>query len=227
MSAESATEFAGDSGTAFYLAGHGSYSRPRLIELQFHRIWRYRKAFGNRYERRFSTPGTFIDFQLPRFGMGNVDLAKVPGFEELFNSVRERRYKLVFIDLDDTRQQLTPDYESGFVRELLEAAGAKVLNAFTDDEDAFKRDLKGRYGESAREEDVDDNSDFVAFFPSLTSGVIEAALRRELLYPDDDESKELRRINQRIDGLRRLRPYSGGGRPFIEDRLSREWRKTP
>jgi len=224
MSAEIGTEFAGDSTTAFYLAGHGSYTRPRLIELQYQRICRYRKAFGNRYETRFSPPPTFIDIQLPRFG---VDLAKVPGFEKLLNSVREQRYKLVFIDLDDTRQRLTPDYESGFVRELLEAAGARVLNAFTDDGDAFKKDLKSRYGENARDEDVDDSSDFVCFFPSLTSGVLEAALRREILDPIDDESKDLQRINRRIDGLRRLRPYSGGGRPFIEDRLSREWRKPP
>jgi hypothetical protein len=225
MSAESATEFTSDSETAFYLAGHGSFSRPRLIELQYHRIWRYRKAFGKRYEARFSRPAVFIDFQLPRFGMGNVDLAEVPGFENLLISVREQRYKLVFIDVDDTRQRLTPDYEAGFVREQLEEAGAKVLNAFTDDEDAFKRALKDRCGESARDEDVDDSSDFVCFFPSLSSGVIGAALRRELLEPADDESKDLRRINQRIEGLGRLRPYAGGGRPFVDERLSFEWKK--
>jgi len=127
----------------------------------------------------------------------------------------------------ETGLLIPSDYESGFVRELLEAAGAKVLNSFTDDEDAFKRDLKGRFGDNARDSDVDDSSDFVCFFPSLTSGVVETALRRELLDPADDESKDLKRINKRIDGLRRLRPYSGGGRPFIEDRLSREWQKPP
>ena len=39
----------------------------------------------------------------------------------------------VFVDLDETREGLTPDYESGFVRLLLENTGANVFNAFRDD----------------------------------------------------------------------------------------------
>jgi hypothetical protein len=225
MSTESASEIAGNLVPAFYLAGHGSYSRPRLIELQYWRIRRYREAFGKRYESRFSAPAIFIDFHLPKFGMGNVDLSEVQGFEKLIDAIQAKQHRLVYVDLDDTKQGLTPDYEAGFVREKLEKAGAKVLNAFTDDEDAFKRALKERCGEGARDYEVTDDSDFVCFFPSLASDITGAALRRELQEPEDDESKDLRRINKRIEGLKRLRPYSGGGRPFIEDRLSSEWQK--
>jgi len=31
-------------------------------------------------------------------------------------------------------------------------------------------------------------------------------------------------VFSRIESLKKLRPYSGGGIPFVEDRLSREWR---
>jgi hypothetical protein len=35
--------------TAIYLAGHGSKSKPRFIELQYQRILRYREAFLHQY----------------------------------------------------------------------------------------------------------------------------------------------------------------------------------
>jgi hypothetical protein len=213
--------------TAIYLAGHGSYSRPRLIELQYRRIVRYREALAGRYEEGHSVPNIFIDFRLPRFGMGQIDLAEVPDFKKLLNAVRRHYYKFVYIDLDETRQGLTPDYESAFVRALLEKAGAKVLNAFSDDDDAFKRGLKVRCGENARDYEVNDSSDVVCFFPSLASEITATALRRELQDPDARESGQLRRIDERIEALKRLRPYAGGGRPFIEDRLSSEWQKLP
>jgi hypothetical protein len=125
--------------------------------------------------------------------------------------------------LDDSKEGLTPDYETAFVRRLLEKAGAKVLNAFSDDEGAFKRALRNRCGPSARDYEVTDSSDIVCFFPSLASDITAAALRRELQRLDDGE---LRRIKDRVEALKQKRPYSGGGHPFIEDRLSAEWQKA-
>ncbi len=206
-----------------YLAGHGSYLRPRLTKLQYRRILRYRGALAVHYEKSHAAPTVFIDFRLPRFGMGQVNLNDVPGFRKLRNAVRKHRYSLVYIDLDDSKEGLTPDYETAFVRALLEKAGAKVLNAFSDDEDAFKRDLKKRCGQHARDYEVTDSSDIVCFFPSLASEITATALRRELQAPDDGQ---LRRVKDRIEALKRLRPYAGGGRPFIEDRLSSEWQKS-
>ena len=97
---------------AMYLVGHGSYTRPRLIELQYRQILRYREALAGRYEKGHSFPSVFIDFRLPRFGMGRVNLNEVPGFKKLCNAVRSHRCTLVYIDLDDTKEGLTPDYES-------------------------------------------------------------------------------------------------------------------
>ena len=157
--------------------------------------------------------------------MGHVILNDVPGFKKLLNAVRRYRCTVVYIDLDDSRERLTPDYETAFVRLLLEKAGAKVLKAFSDDDDAFKQALKNRCGANARDYEVTDSSDIVCFFPSLAGDIAAMALRRELQDPSLADGRP-HRINDRIESLKRQRPYAGGGRPFIEDRLSSEWQKS-
>jgi hypothetical protein len=206
---------------AIYLAGHGPQARPRLIELQHYRILRYREALGGRYKKEHSTPDVFIDFQLPRFGMGQVDLSVVPGFVRLHEEVRKKRYTVVYIDLEEGGSR----HESGFVRSFLESAGAKVLNAFTDDGGAFKRALKKRCGRYARDYEVTESSDVICFFPSLAAEIAATALRRELQGGTAHESEAVRQMNKRIDALKSLRPYANGATPFIEDRLSAEWRR--
>jgi len=210
---------------AMYLAGHGSFTRPRLIELQHRRIQRYREALSDHLGIASSVPDIFIDFRLPTYGMGSVNLVGVPGFRRLYRCVKNGRFDIVFVDLDETREGLTPDYESGFVRSLLESAGAKVFNAFSDDGDAFKSALKSRCGDSARDYEVTDGTDIVCFFPSLASDITATSLRRELQNPDALQSGYIDPANRRIAALRSLRPYNGGKRPFIEDRLSAEWKK--
>jgi hypothetical protein len=211
-------------GTAIYLAGHGSKTKPRLIELQYHRILRYRRALLSRYDDiNRSVPAVFIDLHLPGYGAGHVTLNEVPRFVELWHAVEDRKYDFVFIDIDEVRQGLTPDHESAFVRTLLEEAGAQVLNAFCDDRGAFREELKARCGPKAQEDDVTDGSDFVGFFPSLAAEITATALRREL--QDASAEHTLERINMRVEGLQRLRPYAGGTTPFIEDRLASEWQK--
>ncbi len=152
-----------------------------------------------------------------------MNLNAVPGFKKLRNAVRKHRYSLVYIDLDDSKEGLTPYYETAFARSLLEGAGAKVLNAYSDDGDFFKGALRERCGSHARDYEVTDSSDIVCFFPSLASDLAAAVFRRELHSVDDGQ---LRRIKDRIEALKRLRPYAGGGHPFIEDRLSAEWQKS-
>jgi len=210
---------------AMYLAGHGSNVRPRLIELQYRRIQRYRDALRDSLETTISTSDIFIDLRLPKFGFGQLSLEDVPAFVRLCKDVQSGEYGVVFIDLEETKPGLTPDYESQFVRDFLEQAGARVLNSFNDDEGVFQKALRDRCGESAREDDVTDSSDVVCFFPSLASEITSTALRRELQDAAALEAGSLRRVTERIDGLRTLRPYSGGGKPFVEDRLSVQWRK--
>jgi hypothetical protein len=213
-------------GTAVYLAGHGSKTRPRLIDLQYQRILRYRRALLSRHNINREFPVIFIDLHLPGFGAGHVTLNEVPRFVALCREVGNHKFDTVFMDVDEVRQGLTPDYESAFIRELLEKAGAVVLNAFTDDKGAFNLELKERCGPKAREDDVTDGNDFVGFFPALASEIASAALRRELEASGNQQSPEGRTINARLDGLTRLRPYAGGSVPFIDDQLTADWQKS-
>jgi dienelactone hydrolase len=71
----------------------------------------------------------------------------VAGYSSTATKVEAKKYG----DLDDSKEGLTPDYETAFVRALLEKAGAKVLNAFRDDEEVFKRALRKRCGAHARD----------------------------------------------------------------------------
>src|SRR5579859_2394913 len=109
---------------AMYLAGHGSKVRPRLIELQHQRILRYKRALLAQCGVDAAYPEAFLELRLPSFGFGKVDLNEVPGFKNLLTSVQEGRFKIILIDIDEVRPGLTPDYESAFVRELLESFGA-------------------------------------------------------------------------------------------------------
>jgi hypothetical protein len=136
-------------GTAMYLVGHGSKTKPRLIELQHQRILRYRRALLRRQDINRSAPTVFIDLHLPSFGMGQVDLMDVPEYMRLLQDVDNGRFGIVYIDIDEVKPGLTPDYESAFVRSMLETSGAKVLNAFTDDRGVFLEELKDRCGQNA------------------------------------------------------------------------------
>ena len=197
--------------TAIYLVGHGPFHKPRLIELQQRRIMRYYDALG---PRTGTKPDTYTDLNMPRTSDGPHKPEGLPAFMQLWQATRAKQYTLVLIDLEDgvNRGSLM------FLRPTLEQAGAKVLNAFYDDDEVLERALKERFGKRARVDDITDGSDLVGFFPGLAGEVTEAALRREL------GRGGLLEVNQRIDSLKRLKPYAGGVVPFIEDRLSLEWK---
>jgi hypothetical protein len=119
----------------------------------------------------------------------------------------------VLIDVEDGVNQEI----SLFVRTILEEASVKVLNVFYDDDRILERSLKDHFGKRALVDNITDGSDLVGFFPGLAGEIAEAALRRELARGG------LLQVNDRIENLKRLKTYSGGRRPFIEDRLSLEW----
>jgi hypothetical protein len=208
-----------------YLAGHGSKTKPRLIELQYQRILRYRRAFIKQFQKHQKLPVVFIDVQLPRYGIGKYDLGEVPGFKSLYEQVQNHKFDFVYLDLDEKDpMMLTPEHETVFVRSLLEGAGAVVLNAFTDDKGAFGRELRERCGENAKSFQVTEVSDFVHFFPSLASDITARVLSKEIQRSQDKASMEP--IQTRIKSLKKERPYSGGGTPFVETRLSADWNKS-
>lgn len=210
--------------SAMYLAGHGSKVKPRLVELQYQRILRYRRAFLHQLQIHEKFPVVFVDLQLPAYGMGKYDLETVPGFKSLYEQVQNHKFDIVYIDLDEKDpMMLTPDHETVFVRSLLEAAGVRVLNAFTDDNGAFGREVRERCGNNAKPFEVTEASDFVLFFPSLASDITARVLNREIKNISDRQL--MAPILTRIRSLKRERPYSGGGTPFLETRLSADWQK--
>jgi hypothetical protein len=199
------------SGTAVYLVGHGPFHKPRLIELQHRRIMRYYDALG---PRSGAKPDIYTDLNLPRTSDGPHKPEALPAFMQLWQAIRAKPYTLVLIDLEDGVNQGS----LLFVQPILEEAGARVLNAFYDDDEVVERSLKERFGKRALIDDLTDGADLVGFFPGLAGEVTEAALRREL------GRESLPQINDRIDALKRLKPYTGGKVPFVEDRLSLEWK---
>lgn len=158
------------------------------------------------------SPDIFVDLNSPRRS-GPRTLGQLPNLGVL----RERTndYTRIFIDIADS------DFDniSPLVRAALEGRGPKVLNVFYDDENILDRELKRRHGKNARVDDINDGSDFTCFFPTLASSILKAALRQEII-ADNPPS-----IWERILSLERLKPYRGGGKPFIEDRLSLEWKQ--
>jgi hypothetical protein len=203
---------------AMYLVGHGSFGCPRLIELQYRRIARYRESL----EGNSGPPlDVFTDLNLPRGSSGPERPEELPALVSLGEGIRSNKYKLVFIDLQDGAS-FNPSALT-FVRPYLESAGAKVMNAFYDDGRFLEQSLKRRCGRGAMVDHVTDASDMVCFFPGLASEIIATALRKEL---DDAVSQMVRmRISERIDALKALKSYAAGRIPFIEGRLSSEWHK--
>jgi hypothetical protein len=175
---------------------------------------RYRDALG---APASSPPEIFIDLNLPRGSSGPHGPEGLPAFMNLVHGVQSKKYALVFIDLEDGASFSMSALM--FVRPHLEQAGAKVLNAFYDDEGILEKSLKGRYGKGAMVDDLTDGSDVVCFFPGLASEITACSLRKEL------RNQDFQRMNERIDALKRLKPYGGGRVPFIEDRLSSEWKE--
>ena len=133
------------------------FRQPRLIELQYLRILRYRDALGEQYGARSQEPDLFVDVNLPR-----STPKQLPDFCRLWKAVEDQN-GVVYLDLEEG-SAFRPD-EFTFIRTALEKAGAKVLNAFYDDGAAFQKALNDRWGEEASPDQVDDASDFHYLLP--------------------------------------------------------------
>lgn len=200
--------------SATYLVGHGPYRQPRLIELQFLRILRYRNVLKDESE-----PHIFIDLNFPR-SSDPLRPNELPEFERLHEAVKAKQYGAVYVDLE-IGSGFKP-YEFMFVPHLLEAAGAKVFNAFYDDGDVLEAALKQRYGDHAHADEVDDASDFINFFPAYAGIVVERSLR-ELETQGNRINPVLEQIDRHVANLKKDNPYSRGNVPFVERALEHEW----
>lgn len=207
-----------DVGVAFYLIGHGPYRQPRLIELQYLRILRYRKALGGRYDDRHTEPEVFIDLNFPRI-IGDSEANKLDAFMRLWKAVREKQYSVVYLDLEEGTSFKRDEYT--FIRSTLEHAGARVLNAFYDDEHPLQDKLSEMYGDAVAQWELTTMSDVVNFFPALAGDIIATALNHELALGQDNGT--MNPVRYRIQHLLELNPYAANRHPFIEERLRWQW----
>jgi hypothetical protein len=198
------------------------YRHPRLIELQYLRILRYRDCLNRKYGPEYWQPDVFVDLNFPRIpSMASIP-ERLPAFVELCNHIREQRYSLVYLDLEEGNSSQSHGF--AFVRMTFRNCGAKVLNAFHDDEGAFKAALRDRYGDVASASQINTPSDFVGFFPGLAADITAAAVRPDLSHSGDKEEALPSLVESRLRDLHQISPYTGAGfRPFIEERLRAEW----
>jgi hypothetical protein len=207
-------------GTAIYLVGHGPYREPRLIELQYQRILRYRRIVREKYETGYPEAAVFVDLNYPRTESRGYELTSFPAFVQLCRAVKQKQFGVVYLDLE-VGTSFAP-YAFSFVQSTLEECGAKVLNAFYDEDKALAEELRDKFGPDADTLYIDDGSDFVNFFPALAAEVTVTALRDELS-ERPARNAEVSAIEHRIHRLSESSPYSSSGMPFVEDRLREQW----
>jgi hypothetical protein len=207
--------------SAFYLISHGPYRQPRVIELQYFRILRYRRALESRINREFQGGRAFVDLNYPRVEVLESIEHELPNLWRLLEAVRERRYEAVFMDLrvdEDFRPR-----RYAFIKELLERAGAEVFNAYYDDGGAIAGLLEKRYGPEGRHAVPQGHEDdFVAFFPALAGEVALEALKEEWYdEPSSGSSWFESSVARRLRNLREENPYNSSSLPLLSNHASR------
>jgi hypothetical protein len=203
---------------AAYLVGHGPLREPRPIELQQMRILRYRSLLGFKEEFRALNREYYfyIDLNYPR-SKPSYQRENFPQFDQLVDDLEARAIGLVLIDVKES----DGFYDSySWIRFALTNAGVRVVNVFYDSERVLEEIIEGQYRGQGHIEEVDDASDFVNFFPTLSAAIGRAALdpgfgnRREVQF--EAAANYLHRIGDR-------NPYSAGREPFIQEDLTDEW----
>ena len=82
--------------SAIYLIGHGPYREPRLVELQYLRILRYRNALGAKLDCSFERGEVFIDLNYPRDDYSD-DFSEL---DRLTDALTKGDFDVVFVDIE-------------------------------------------------------------------------------------------------------------------------------
>ncbi|MGA8530812.1 MAG: hypothetical protein WB622_13935, partial [Acidobacteriaceae bacterium] len=205
-------------GVAAYLVGHGPLRSPRLIELQWMRIQRYRNLLGAKYETGWTQLEAFVDINFPR--ADRITDQAFPSWYRLLEAVQDGKVGVVYLDIQEV---VGTTHHYGWVPESLQKAGARVVNAYYDTDGALREFLAQRYRDQADVGEIDDTSDFVAFFPALSSGLSRAALRNVLHLPGCEKTPSANELWGQLARLRDRNPYAAGRVPFIQEELEWEW----
>ena len=204
---------------AVYLVGHGPYREPRLIELQYLRILRYRVALANKLDRNIAIMDIFIDMNFPR----DATAENLPNLMVLIDRLNQGLYDMVLIDIDNSINQVHPICP---VINTLEHTGVKVYNCYYDEEDALKNKFVRDYGEgSAEVADTSDAEDIITFFPALAGNIIYHAFEKELDNLNNCYNGDFKRVYRKVDRLSMTNPYASGSFPRLSLRQKRDLRK--
>jgi hypothetical protein len=214
------SETASKTAWAAYLVGHGPLREPRPIELQMMRILRYQSLLGSKEEFRGFWREFFIyvDLNYPRSKLF-YQRDNFPQFHQVLEELEGRSIGLVLIDV----QESVGIYDSySWIRTALVNAGARVVNVFYDSEKLIKEYIEERYRGQALVQEVDDGSDFVNFFPTLSAAIGRAAL--DPGFERGDRRRErFEAATSRLHRIGERNPYSAGREPFIQEDLTDEW----
>jgi hypothetical protein len=139
------------------------------------RIGRYRELLGTKYKKRWKQLDAFVDVNFPR--ADRITEQTFRSYSRLLQAVDDRQVRLVYIDIE---MQVGTSQYYHWVAHSLERSGVRVVNAFYDEDEVLQQSLAQSYGKQADAREIDDASDFVGFFPALSSRISHAALRRVL-----------------------------------------------
>lgn len=212
---------------AIYLVSQGTLRSPRFLELQYERIHRYRSVAKACKDEEARKPFLFVDLHhdrrdyITRFQLPDL----FPQLAALADDVKAGYINIVYVDLCMDGAQ--PSRILG-IPEFLINAGAEVVNVYSDPGGLLCKKIVEEYGASASDvSDVDDASDFVAFFPRASADICCAALggRLELFKTLESCGKAGSRTYHLLKSLFDQSPYFRGEFPFIQPALIDGWRE--
>jgi hypothetical protein len=204
---------------AVYLVGHGPYREPRLLELQYLRIQRYRVALANKLNKNIAIKDVYIDINSPR----DTTADNLRNLMVLIDKINHNLYDMVLIDIEDSINQV---HLISPVINTLEHTGVKVYNCYYDDEDALKNEFVRDYGEgAARVANTSDDEDIITLFPALVGSIIFRAFERELDSLNNCYEGDFNQVYRKARRLSTTNPYGRGSFPRLSVRQTRDLRK--
>ena len=137
----------------------------------------------------------------------------------MLEDLERRSIGLVLIDVKES----DGFYDSySWIRFALTNAGVRVVNVFYDSEKVLEDCIEGQYRGQGHIEEVDDGSDFVNFFPTLSAAIGRAALNPGFRF-DDRREEQFETTTNYLHRIGERNPYSAGREPFIQEDLTDEW----
>ena len=161
----------------------------------------------------------YIDINYPRANT-KIDEQTFPSFFRLLGAVNEGLVGLVFLDIEE---EIGTSHYYGWISRTLKESGAQVVNVFYDSDNVLDAYLTEHFEGQAYIGDVNDASDFVAFYPALSSQIALAALRSLHCHGEGWDKVTPKEMWNTLYHLKDLNPYAAGREPFIQEDLVIEW----